>query len=111
MSEDELKQIQQKRAMELQRQAQAQQQQEDMAREMESRKNAILMNILTEDARQRLANIKLARPETATMLENQLISLAQSGRINQKINDSQLRQMLGQISPKSRDRNIRIVRK
>ncbi|MHA1167834.1 MAG: DNA-binding protein [Candidatus Hodarchaeales archaeon] len=111
MSEDELKQIQQKRAMELQRQAQAQKQQEEMVREMEARKAAILMNILTEDARQRLANIKLARPETAAMLENQLIALAQSRRITQKINDYQLRQMLSQITPKSRERNIRIVRK
>lgn len=111
MSEDELRKIQEKRALDYQRQAQAQQQQEDMAKEMESRKNSILMNILTEDARQRLANIKLARPETAAMLENQLISLAQSRRISQKINDSQLRQMLAQITPKSRERNIRIVRK
>jgi programmed cell death protein 5 len=111
MSEDELESLRKKRAAEMQKQLEQQRQQEEAVKEIEARKNAILMSILTEDARQRLSNIKLAKPDIASSLENQLITLAQSRRLTQKIDDYQLRQLLKQIVPKSRDRNIKVVRK
>ena len=82
-------------------------QQFDKQNELEEQKKQILRNILTIDAKQRLANIKLARPSIAEQIENQLIMLAQSGRLNQKITDRQLRELLAQIMPKKRDINIK----
>ncbi|MFW9996563.1 MAG: DNA-binding protein [Candidatus Odinarchaeota archaeon] len=111
MSEDELAELRKKRASEMQKQLEQQRQQEEMNKELEARKNAILMGILTEDARQRLANIKLAKPDIASLLENQLIALAQSRRLAKKIDDYQLRQLLKQIVPPSRERSIKVVRK
>ncbi|AAK40684.1 DNA-binding protein [Saccharolobus solfataricus] len=70
--------------------------------ELESQKESILRVILTPEARQRLTNIKLVKPEFAESLENQLIALAQSGRIKIPITDEELKQILEQISQQNR---------
>jgi len=75
--------------------------------EYETQKKVILRAILMDDARERLGRIKAARPELAENLENQLIMLAQSGRLKNKINDEQLRDLLSKILPKKRDITIR----
>jgi programmed cell death protein 5 len=107
----ELEKLRKKRLQELQQQEQLQQsyeeQQLDQQKELEEQKKQILRNILTINAKQRLSNIKLARPLVAEQIENQLIMLAQSGRLNQKITDRQLRELLAQIMPKKRDINIK----
>ena len=76
-------------------------------KEFEDQKKLILRAILTDDARERLGRIKAARPEMAENLENQLIMLAQSGRLKNKINDEQLRELLSKMLPKKRDITIR----
>jgi programmed cell death protein 5 len=76
-------------------------------KEFEDQKKLILRAILADDARERLGRIKAARPEMAENLENQLIMLAQSGRLKNKINDEQLRELLSKILPKKRDITIR----
>uniref|UniRef100_UPI00101E8697 DNA-binding protein SSO0352 n=1 Tax=Saccharolobus solfataricus (strain ATCC 35092 / DSM 1617 / JCM 11322 / P2) TaxID=273057 RepID=UPI00101E8697 len=70
--------------------------------ELESQKESIMRVILTPEARQRLTNIKLVKPEFAESLENQLIALAQSGRIKIPITDEELKQILEQISQQNR---------
>jgi len=80
---------------------------ETQQKEFEDQKKLILRAILTDDARERLGRIKAARPEMAENLENQLIMLAQSGRLKNKINDEQLREVLSKILPKKRDITIR----
>jgi len=75
--------------------------------EYETQKKVILRAILMDDARERLGRIKAARPELAENLENQLIMLAQSGRLKNKISDEQLRDLLSKILPKKRDITIR----
>jgi programmed cell death protein 5 len=80
---------------------------ETQQKEFEDQKKLILRAILTDDARERLGRIKAARPEMAENLENQLIMLAQSGRLKNKINDEQLRELLSKILPKKRDITIR----
>ncbi|BDB97245.1 MAG: DNA-binding protein [Saccharolobus sp.] len=75
--------------------------------EIEAQKEALLRVILTPEARQRLTNIKLVKPEFAESLENQLIALAQAGRIKVPITDDELKQILAQISEQNR-REFRI---
>ncbi|AAY80789.1 DNA-binding protein [Sulfolobus acidocaldarius] len=70
--------------------------------EIEAQKDAILRTILTPEARQRLTNVKLVRPELAEAIENQLIALAQSGRIQAQITDDELKQILAQLNSQTR---------
>jgi programmed cell death protein 5 len=111
--DDELEKLRKKRLQELQQQTVSQ---EDLAEEeqkqqkqIEEQRKAILRTALTTDARERLGRIKVARPEIAANVENQLIMLAQSGRLKSKVTDEQLQELLKRILPKKRD--IKITRK
>ncbi len=77
---------------------------EEQARkkQLQEQKEALLRAILTQEARLRLKNIELVRPELAEALENQLIALAQSGRVPIPITDDMLRQILEQITSRER---------
>ena len=108
--DEELEKLRRKKLLELQRQSQLQESLEDQEiqeKEFEEKKKRILRGILTTQAKERLGRIKVARPEMAETIENQLIVLAQSGRLESKINDEQLRMLLSRIIPKKRDIKIR----
>ena len=110
---DDLEEIRRRKLMELQAQRQKEmeelQRQEELRRQIEAQKKAILRAILEPEAKERLARIRLAHPEVAEAVENQLIALAQSGRINQKISDELLKEILKRAMPKKRE--TRIIRK
>lgn len=109
MDDRELEEIRRRKLMELQRMKEEEMQREQMKQQIEMQKKAILRQILEPEARERLARLKLAHPDIAEAVENQLILLAQSGRIKQKISDDVLKSILRQIA--SRKRETRIVRK
>jgi len=110
----DLDELRRKRMEELQQQAianenqQAQQhmQQQQMQQEMEAQKRQLMLQILTPEARSRLANIRLTKPEFVEQIEIQLIQLGQSGRLKGKITDEQLKVLLKQISGQKREINI-----
>ena len=107
--DEELENLRQKKLQELQQQGQFQEsleEQDSKKKEVEERRRAILRSILTTQAKERLGRIKVARPEMAGEIENQLIMLAQGGRLKNKINDEQLRMLLSKIIPKKRDIKI-----
>jgi programmed cell death protein 5 len=111
--EEELEEIR-RRKMEQMLQARTQEQErameeEERGREIEETKKNILRQILTSEARERLNSIKMAKPEFATLIENQLIGLAQSGRIKSVINDAQFKELLRQIMPKKREITIKRI--
>jgi len=91
----------QRAAMDDQRQTQAQQQQ------VERQKQAIIRKILTPEARQRLTNIRMVKPEFAEELEMQLIQLAQSGRLRGQVTDEQLKKTLVQLQGQKKEIKIR----
>ncbi len=104
--DDELEAIRRRRLQELQsQQAQAMAQQQ-MRDQVEAQKQLILRQILTPEARERLGRIELAYPELTESIENQLIALAQSGRVQRAIDDPTLRQILERIIPKRREIKI-----
>ncbi len=80
---------------------------EQRQEQVEAAKKVVLRKVLDPQGRQRLANIKMVRPDFAQQLELQLIQLAQSGKVNLPISDEQLRQILYQLQSKRRDRQIR----
>ncbi len=107
---DELEEIRRRKLMELQRQRELEElQKEEMRRQYEAQKKAILRAILEPEARERLSRLKLAHPEIAEAVENQLIYLAQSGRIQSKITDKMLVEILKRVQPKKRE--TKIIRK
>ncbi|AKB24015.1 DNA-binding protein [Methanosarcina sp. MTP4] len=112
--DDELEEIRKRRLAEIQKQQAQQQptdvqaayQQEQAKAEMEAQKQAILRQILTPEARERLTTLKMSRPALGEQLEIQLISLAQSGRLQSKIDDEQLKTLLIKMQPKKRNTSI-----
>jgi programmed cell death protein 5 len=110
MGDDEIAELRRKRMAQMQQQALDQQM---MQEEMERQKQAdaqiqvILMQILEPEARERLNTIKLTRPDFARSVEQQLVMLAQSGRLKHKITDEQLKALLLQLLPAKREYTIR----
>jgi len=109
ISDKELEEIRQRKLAELQKKIAMAEEQERLRREYEARKQAVLRAILTPEARMRLSNIKMVRPDFAEQLEAQLIQLAQSGRIPVPITDEQLKKILESLQPPRREIKIRRV--
>jgi programmed cell death protein 5 len=77
-------------------------------RERRARIEAILRQILTPEARERLYNLRLVKPELARALEEQLVLLAQSGRVPIPITDEFLKKLLSELHEQTR-RETRIT--
>lgn len=54
----------------------------------------VLMVLLDQDARQRLTNIRMVKPELALAVENYLISSASTGKLNRALTDEELKKLL-----------------
>ncbi|MFH1721991.1 MAG: DNA-binding protein [Candidatus Altiarchaeota archaeon] len=82
--------------------------QEQMAQEqeMEDQIKHIISQILTPEARERLANIRAAKASYARQIEMLLIQLAQAGQLPKKITDEQFKQILGKIGSQKRETKI-----
>ncbi len=76
--------------------------------EFEKQKRIILKKILTPEARQRLANIRYAKPQFAEEVELLLIQLAQQGRLKIPVDDATLVKLLKSLS-KKRETKIRRI--
>jgi programmed cell death protein 5 len=85
-----------------QKQGQAEQQ-------MEAQKQALLRQILSPEARQRLTNLKMVKPEFTEQIELQLIQLAQAGKLPIPLSDAQLKQILIQLQSRKRETKIRRI--
>lgn len=86
--------------------AQAYAAQETEMQRRDAERQDILRRILTTEARERLGRIRLAKPEVASAVEQQLIALAASGRIQRAIDDATLRSLLERIAPERREIHI-----
>jgi len=69
--------------------------QEDASRRA-MRENVIRV-ALTSEARQRLTNVRMVKPEVARAIEEYIIQLVSSGRLKRTIDDEQLKELLQTI--------------
>ena len=74
--------------------------------ELAAQKEHILKQVLTPEARMRLNNIKMVKPELSDMVEQYLIGMATQGKIPGQINDEQLKQILLSTQQPKRDFKI-----
>lgn len=107
MSDDEeLEAIRQRKLAAMRDQALQERIQEQQSADREAKKESILRQILTPEARSRLTNIRMVRPQFAEQLEMQLIELASAGKLKERVTDEQLRALLAQIQGRERERKV-----
>ncbi|MCK5150413.1 MAG: DNA-binding protein [Candidatus Thorarchaeota archaeon] len=106
VSDDELEAIRQRKLAELQQQAAQEQVAEQQASDVQAQKETILRKILTPEARSRLSNIRMVKPQLAEQIEMQLIQLASSGRLKEQVSDEQLKALLQQLQGRERERKV-----
>ncbi len=107
--DDELEEIRRRKMQELQRSAAENQMEDEQRKSQElerARKQQILRQILTPEARERLGNVKLVRPDLAENVENQLIQLASMGRVNRMINDKDVKDILEKLTGTKKETKI-----
>lgn len=105
----EIEEIRRRKLMELQQKILREQEAIEAQKRAEIQKQAILRRILTPEARQRLANIKMVKPEFAAQLETQLIQLVQRGLLQIPIDDEQLKEILRRLQAGKKDIQIRRI--
>ncbi|MDI6847566.1 MAG: DNA-binding protein [Candidatus Bathyarchaeia archaeon] len=109
MSEDELEELRKRKLLALQQKMAEEQRKAQIQQQLELQKQALLKRILASEARQRLANLKMVRPEFTDQLELQLIQLAQQGKLPIPLTDAQLKQILVQLQAHKRETKIRRI--
>jgi len=109
MGDDELAEIRRKRLLQLQQQQGDQHEEMERQRQVDAQIHLVLMQIMEPEARERLNTIKLTKPDFAKAVEQQLVLLAQSGRLKSKITDEQFKELLRQLTPQKKE--FRISRK
>lgn len=98
---EQLKEQQGGESAEAQEARQAQQEQAD------AQKTAVLRQYLTDGARKRLNSVKMSKPEFGEQVEQQVFALAQSGRLGDRIDEDQMRQLLQELKPDRKSFDIK----
>jgi programmed cell death protein 5 len=113
MDDEELEEIRRRKMAQLQNQAVEAQRQQQMQEEVNAQKQAILRKILSPEARSRLTNIKMVRPEFAAQLELQMIQLAQSGQLSRlgplPLSDEKFKIIVSRLSGKKTEFKIKHI--
>ncbi|AWB28283.1 DNA-binding protein [Halococcoides cellulosivorans] len=109
-SDEEIEQLRQKKMEQMREQAQGQdggnEQQEAARQQADAQRKAMLRKHLTDGARKRLNAVEMTKPQQAKKAEQQVLALAQSGRVQGKIDEDDMRKILQELSPDSKDFNI-----
>jgi programmed cell death protein 5 len=106
MSDEELDAIRRRKLSAYQQRASEEQKQTQAEKEVDAQKEALLKQILSPEARQRLTNLKMVKPDFTEQLELQIIQLAQMGKIPIPLSDAQLKQILVQLQSRKRETKI-----
>ncbi|KAJ3013144.1 UNVERIFIED_CONTAM: hypothetical protein HDU68_000855 [Siphonaria sp. JEL0065] len=82
--------------------------------QMEEMRRTMLVQLLDNSARERLARISMVKQEKARAVEDLLIRMAQSGQLRGKINENMLIDLLGQLNEQQQakvESKIKITRR
>jgi programmed cell death protein 5 len=109
MSDEELNEIRRRKLLAMQQRTTDEQKQAQLKQQLEAQKQALLRQILSPEARQRLTNLNMVKPEFTEQLELQLIQLAQAGKLPMPLSDAQLKQILIQLQSRKRETKIRRI--
>jgi programmed cell death protein 5 len=80
---------------------------EAQRQQAEAQKKAMLRKALTDGARKRLNTIRMSKPEFADQVEQQVIALHRSGRLNGRIDEEQMKELLQELKPDSQSFDIK----
>jgi programmed cell death protein 5 len=113
--DDRLEELREKKLQELKEQQEAaggggganEEAQQAAQERAEAQKQALLKQHLTDGARQRLNAVQMSKPEFAEQVEQQLVALAQSGRLQDRIDEEQMKSLLKEMQPDSKSFDIR----
>jgi programmed cell death protein 5 len=67
----------------------------DQERQEKAAREQMLRVVFSTEARERLSNIRMIKPELAAAIENQIFQLAAAGKLRSQISDEELKNMLG----------------
>ena len=76
---------------------------QEKSAELKAQKETMLKQILSPDARLRLNNIRMVKPDLANLVETYLLNLATQGKTSGQISDEQLKQILLSAQQPKRD--------
>ncbi|MCX8184814.1 MAG: DNA-binding protein [Sulfolobales archaeon] len=111
-TDEELEQLKRRKMEQLIAEAEERRRAAEEEAAREAQRQAVLRVILTPEARERLANVKLVKPELAKAVEDYLISAYTSGQLREVIDDNALRDILATLDSKTRrELKIRVKRK
>lgn len=74
--------------------------------EMERLKKVLMARVLSKEAYERLGRVRLVNPQAASQAEAYLLQLQQSGRLEGKVSDDKLKELLKQLTGR-REKRIR----
>ncbi len=80
---------------------------EQAQQQADAQKQALLRQFLTDGARKRLNTVRMSKPQFGEQVEQQVLALAQSGRIQGKIDEAQMKRLLKELTPESRRFDIK----
>ena len=79
---------------------------QEKASQLKAQKEILLKRTLSADARLRLNNVRMVKPDLADLVENYIINLTVQGKISGQISDEQLKQILSSAQQPKRDFKI-----
>ncbi len=71
--------------------------------QLKAQKEMMLKQVLSSEARLRLNNVRMVKPELADLVENYILNLSVQGKISGQISDEQLKQILSSAQQPKRD--------
>jgi programmed cell death protein 5 len=71
--------------------------------QLKAQKEMMLKQVLSSDARLRLNNVRMVKPDLADLVENYILNLNVQGKISGQISDDQLKQILLSAQQPKRD--------
>ena len=77
--------------------------------QLKAQKDMMLKQVLSSEARLRLNNVRMVKPDLADLVENYILNLSVQGKISGQISDEQLKQILSSAQQPKRDFKINRV--